>query len=42
MRIDHIAIAVNDANLALENYKKVLRVDKVDFEEVPSILNNIL
>ena len=36
MRIDHIAIAVNDANLALENYKKVLRVDKVDFEEVPT------
>ena len=36
MRIDHIAIAVNDANLALENYKKVLNIDKIDFEEVPS------
>lgn len=36
MRIDHIAIAVNDANLALENYKKILRVDKIDFEEVPT------
>ncbi len=34
MRVDHIAIAVNDANLALENYKKVLRIDKIDFEEV--------
>jgi methylmalonyl-CoA/ethylmalonyl-CoA epimerase len=36
MRIDHIAIAVNDANLALENYKKVLRIDTIDFEEVPT------
>lgn len=36
MRVDHIAIAVNDANLALENYKKVLRIDTIDFEEVPT------
>ena len=34
MRVDHIAIAVNDANRALENYKKILKIDKIDVEEV--------
>jgi methylmalonyl-CoA/ethylmalonyl-CoA epimerase len=36
MRVDHIAIAVNDANKALENYKKILKIDKIDLEEVPN------
>ena len=36
MRVDHIAIAVNNAESALENYKKILNVDKIDTEEVPN------
>jgi methylmalonyl-CoA/ethylmalonyl-CoA epimerase len=36
MRVDHIAIAVNDAESALENYKKILNIDKIDTEEVPN------
>ena len=36
MRVDHIAIAVNNADTALNNYKKVLNIDKVDVEEVPN------
>ena len=36
MRVDHIAIAVNDANSALENYKKILKIDKIDVEELPN------
>ena len=36
MRVDHIAIAVNDANSALENYKKILKIDKIEAEEVPN------
>jgi methylmalonyl-CoA/ethylmalonyl-CoA epimerase len=34
--VDHIAIAVNDANRAVENYKKILKIDKIDVEEVPN------
>jgi len=36
MRVDHIAIAVNNADKALENYKKILKIDNVDVEEVPN------
>ncbi len=36
MRVDHIAIAVTDADKALENYKKILKIDKIDVEEVPN------
>jgi methylmalonyl-CoA/ethylmalonyl-CoA epimerase len=36
MRVDHIAIAVNDADKALENYKKILKIDSIDVEEVPN------
>ncbi len=36
MRVDHIAIAVNNAETALDNYKKLLNIDKIDIEEVPS------
>ena len=34
MRIDHIAIAVNSVQEALVNFEKILRIDKVDIEEV--------
>jgi methylmalonyl-CoA/ethylmalonyl-CoA epimerase len=36
MRVAHIAIAVNDADKALENYKKILKIDKIDVELVPN------
>ena len=36
MRVDHIAIAVDNAQNALENYKKILNIDKIDSEEVPN------
>jgi methylmalonyl-CoA/ethylmalonyl-CoA epimerase len=36
MRVDHIAIAVNNADHALENYKRILNIDKIEVEEVPS------
>jgi methylmalonyl-CoA/ethylmalonyl-CoA epimerase len=36
MRVDHIAIAVNNADHALENYKKILNIDKIEVEEVPN------
>ncbi|MBA3750570.1 MAG: methylmalonyl-CoA epimerase [Nitrosopumilus sp.] len=36
MRIDHIAIAVNNTETALENYKKILNIDKIEIEEVPN------
>ncbi|HET8794247.1 MAG TPA: methylmalonyl-CoA epimerase [Nitrososphaeraceae archaeon] len=35
MRVDHIAIAVNNVELALKNYQNVLKIDKIDTEEVP-------
>lgn len=36
MRVDHIAIAVNNVQEALKNYQKILNIDKVEIEEVPS------
>ncbi|MGN6348349.1 MAG: methylmalonyl-CoA epimerase [Candidatus Nitrosocosmicus sp.] len=36
MRVDHIAIAVDNAQNALENYQKILNIDKIDSEEVPN------
>lgn len=36
MRVDHIAIAVNNADTALENYKKILNIDKIETENVPN------
>jgi methylmalonyl-CoA/ethylmalonyl-CoA epimerase len=36
MRVDHIAIAVNNAEDALGNYKKILRIDKIETEMVPN------
>jgi len=35
MRVDHIAIAVNSVNEALENYRKILNVNHLEIEEVP-------
>jgi methylmalonyl-CoA/ethylmalonyl-CoA epimerase len=34
MRIDHVAIAVNDLDSAVKNYEKVLNVNKVEVEVV--------
>ena len=36
MRVDHIAIAVNNAESALKNYQNILKIDKVEMEEVPN------
>jgi len=36
MRVDHIAIAVNSVAEALKNYEKILKIDKVDIEDVPT------
>jgi methylmalonyl-CoA/ethylmalonyl-CoA epimerase len=36
MRVDHVAIAVNNVIEALKNYEKILRIDKIDIEEVPT------
>jgi len=35
MRVDHVAIAVNSIDEALKNYEKIIRIDKIDIEEVP-------
>ena len=36
MRVDHVAIAVNNVVEALKNYEKILKIDKVDIEDVPT------
>ena len=36
MRVDHIAIAVNSVAEALKNYEKILKIDKVEIEDVPT------
>lgn len=36
MRVDHVAIAVNSIAEALKNYEKILKIDKVDIEDVPT------
>lgn len=36
MRVDHVAIAVNSISEALKNYEKILKIDKIDVEEVPT------
>lgn len=35
MRVDHIAIAVNNVEEALKNYQKILNVDRLEIETVP-------
>jgi methylmalonyl-CoA/ethylmalonyl-CoA epimerase len=34
MRVDHVAIAVNSVSEAIKNYEKILKIDKIDIEEV--------
>ena len=36
MRVDHVAIAVNSVSEALKNYEKILKIDKIDIDEVPT------
>ncbi len=36
MRVDHIAIAVNNVEEALKNYQNILKIEKIDIEEVPN------
>ena len=36
MRVDHVAITVNNVSEALKNYEKILKIDKIDIEEVPT------
>jgi methylmalonyl-CoA/ethylmalonyl-CoA epimerase len=36
VRVDHIAIAVNNVDEALKNYQKILKVDHLEIEEVPN------
>lgn len=36
MRVDHIAIAVNNVDEALKNYQKILKVDRLEVEVVPN------
>ncbi len=36
MKIDHIAIAVNDVEAAAKTYKEALGVDKIEYETVES------
>ena len=37
MRIDHVAIAVNDLDSAVKNYEKVLNANKVEVEVVDKL-----
>jgi methylmalonyl-CoA/ethylmalonyl-CoA epimerase len=36
LRVDHVAIAVNIVSEALKNYEKILKIDKIDIEDVPT------
>ena len=36
MRVDLVAIAVNSISEALKNYEKILKIDKIDIEDVPT------
>jgi methylmalonyl-CoA/ethylmalonyl-CoA epimerase len=36
LRVDHVAIAVNSVSEALKNYEKILKIDKIDIEDVPT------
>jgi len=36
MRVDHVAIAVKSIAEALKNYEKILKIDNVDIEDVPT------
>jgi methylmalonyl-CoA/ethylmalonyl-CoA epimerase len=36
LRVDHVAIAVNSVSEALKDYEKILKIDKIDIEDVPT------
>jgi len=36
MRVDHIAIAVNNVDEAVRNYQRILNLDRLEFEVVPN------
>lgn len=36
MRVDHIAIAVKNVEVALKNYQNILNIDKIEIEEIPN------
>jgi methylmalonyl-CoA/ethylmalonyl-CoA epimerase len=36
MRVDHVAIAVNNVDEAIKNYEKILKINKIEIEEVPT------
>jgi len=36
LRVDHVAIAVNSVSEAIKNYEKILKIDKIDIEDVPT------
>jgi methylmalonyl-CoA/ethylmalonyl-CoA epimerase len=36
LRVDHVAIAVNSVSEAIKNYENVLKIDKIDIEDVPT------
>ncbi|MBY9022015.1 MAG: VOC family protein, partial [Candidatus Lokiarchaeota archaeon] len=36
MRVDHIAIAVNNVEEALKNYRNILNIDKIHIEDIPN------
>jgi methylmalonyl-CoA/ethylmalonyl-CoA epimerase len=36
MRVDHVAIAVNNVDEALKNYQKILNIDRLEIEVVPT------
>jgi methylmalonyl-CoA/ethylmalonyl-CoA epimerase len=35
MRVDHVAIAVNNVDEALKNYQKIFNIDRLEIEVVP-------
>ncbi len=36
MRVDHIAIAVNNVEEAVKDYQRILNIDRLEFEVVPN------
>ena len=36
MRVDHIAIAVNNVDEAVRDYQRILNLDRLEFEVVPN------
>jgi methylmalonyl-CoA/ethylmalonyl-CoA epimerase len=36
MRVDHVAIAVNNVDEALKNYQKILNINRLEIEVIPN------